>query len=160
MLLWLWCRPAAAAPIRPLAWELPYAICAAIKGKQISKQTKNPSVHPLLGRVHNPLARCPNLWSHPSKQTSVWMNPSIFLHGTCRLGAAGARETHTAWCHPDAPSAISSRSEAQLLCYAGSPWPASAPTRPSASLHSLRTPASPLRSPHRCSLQTTWPPSW
>ena len=25
MLLWLWCRPAAAAPIRPLAWELPYA---------------------------------------------------------------------------------------------------------------------------------------
>ena len=25
-LLWLWCRPAAAAPIRPLAWELPYAV--------------------------------------------------------------------------------------------------------------------------------------
>ena len=24
-LLWLWRRPAAAAPIRPLAWELPYA---------------------------------------------------------------------------------------------------------------------------------------
>ena len=23
MLLWLWCRPAAAAPIRPLAWERP-----------------------------------------------------------------------------------------------------------------------------------------
>ena len=26
MLLWLWCRPAAAAPIQSLAWELPYAI--------------------------------------------------------------------------------------------------------------------------------------
>ena len=25
MLLGLWCRPAGAAPIRPLAWELPYA---------------------------------------------------------------------------------------------------------------------------------------
>ena len=25
-LLWLWCRPAAAAPIPPLAWELPYAV--------------------------------------------------------------------------------------------------------------------------------------
>ena len=25
VLLWLWCRPAAAAPIWPLAWELPYA---------------------------------------------------------------------------------------------------------------------------------------
>ena len=23
--LWLWCRPTAAALIRPLAWELPYA---------------------------------------------------------------------------------------------------------------------------------------
>ena len=22
--LWLWCGPAAAAPVRPLAWELPY----------------------------------------------------------------------------------------------------------------------------------------
>ena len=32
-LLWLWSRPAAAAPIRPLAWELPYAIGAALKIK-------------------------------------------------------------------------------------------------------------------------------
>ena len=24
-LLWLWCRPAAIAPIQPLAWEPPYA---------------------------------------------------------------------------------------------------------------------------------------
>ena len=30
-LLWLWCRPAAAAPIRPLAWELPYAAGVALK---------------------------------------------------------------------------------------------------------------------------------
>ena len=26
MLLWLWRRPAATAPIRPLAWEYPYAV--------------------------------------------------------------------------------------------------------------------------------------
>ena len=32
--LWLWCRPAAAAPIRPLAWELPYAAGAALKKKK------------------------------------------------------------------------------------------------------------------------------
>ena len=25
MWLWLWCRPAAVAPIQALAWELPYA---------------------------------------------------------------------------------------------------------------------------------------
>ena len=30
-LLWLWCRPAAAAPIGPLAWEPPYAAGAAPK---------------------------------------------------------------------------------------------------------------------------------
>ena len=31
VLLWLWCRLAAAALIRPLAWELPYAVGAALK---------------------------------------------------------------------------------------------------------------------------------
>ena len=36
-LLWLWCRPAAAAPIRPLAWELQYAGGAALK-KKLLKQ--------------------------------------------------------------------------------------------------------------------------
>ena len=30
-LLWLWCRPAATAPIRLLAWESPYAEDAALK---------------------------------------------------------------------------------------------------------------------------------
>ena len=34
MLLQLWCRPAAAAPIWPLAWELPYAAGAALKSKK------------------------------------------------------------------------------------------------------------------------------
>ena len=29
--LWLWCRMAAAAPIRPLAWEHPYDMGEAIK---------------------------------------------------------------------------------------------------------------------------------
>ena len=31
VLLWLWCRLAAAALIRPLAWEFPYAAGAALK---------------------------------------------------------------------------------------------------------------------------------
>ena len=30
-LLWLWCSPTAAAPIRPLAWELPYPTGVALK---------------------------------------------------------------------------------------------------------------------------------
>ena len=33
-LLWLWCRPAVVAPIRPLAWEPPYAMGAALKRKK------------------------------------------------------------------------------------------------------------------------------
>ena len=40
-LLWLWYRPAPAAPIGPLAWELPYAASATLKSKQANKQTKN-----------------------------------------------------------------------------------------------------------------------
>ena len=31
VLLWLWCWLAAAAPIRPLAWELLYAVGVALK---------------------------------------------------------------------------------------------------------------------------------
>ena len=31
VLLWLWCSLAAVALIRPLAWELPYAVGAALK---------------------------------------------------------------------------------------------------------------------------------
>ena len=36
-----WCWPAATAPIRPLAWEPPYAMGAALKSeKQIKKLKK------------------------------------------------------------------------------------------------------------------------
>ena len=33
-LLWLWCWPAAAAPVQPLAWEPPYAVGVALKSKK------------------------------------------------------------------------------------------------------------------------------
>ena len=33
-LLWLWHRLAAIVPIRPLAWELPYAMGAALKSQK------------------------------------------------------------------------------------------------------------------------------
>jgi len=39
LLLWLWCRPAATAPIRPLAWEPPYADGEALK-RQNTKTNK------------------------------------------------------------------------------------------------------------------------
>ena len=34
----LWCRSAATAPIQPLAWKLPYAVGAALKGKEKKKK--------------------------------------------------------------------------------------------------------------------------
>ena len=38
VLLWLGCRPMATAPIRPLAWELPYATGVALaKSKKTNK---------------------------------------------------------------------------------------------------------------------------
>ena len=33
----LWCRPAAAAPIQSLAWEIPYAAGVALKKKRREK---------------------------------------------------------------------------------------------------------------------------
>ena len=39
-LLWLWRRPAATAPIRTLAWELPYASGAALEKRKKTKKKK------------------------------------------------------------------------------------------------------------------------
>ena len=38
VLLWLWCRLAAAARIGPLAWEPPYAMGVALKKRQKDKK--------------------------------------------------------------------------------------------------------------------------
>ena len=39
LLLWLWHRLAAAVPIQPLAWELPYATGVALKEKKCREET-------------------------------------------------------------------------------------------------------------------------
>jgi len=41
VLLWPWCRPAATAPIQPLAWEPPYALGAALKGQKTNNNNNN-----------------------------------------------------------------------------------------------------------------------
>ena len=40
VLLWLWCRPVATAPIGPLAWELPYATGTALERQKRKKGRK------------------------------------------------------------------------------------------------------------------------
>ena len=37
-LLWLYCTPAAVAPVGPLAWEPPYAVGAALKRQKDQKK--------------------------------------------------------------------------------------------------------------------------
>ena len=54
---WLWCRPAAIAPIRPLAWEPPYGTWAGLKkqtNKQKGKKKKKPEqkTPELLDQLH------------------------------------------------------------------------------------------------------------
>ena len=44
-LLRLWCRPTAIAPIRPLAWEPPYAMGAALEKAKIQKQNKTKPIN-------------------------------------------------------------------------------------------------------------------
>jgi len=44
-LLWLWCRPAATAPIGPLAWEPPYAEGAAQEIAKKKKKKKPQKTH-------------------------------------------------------------------------------------------------------------------
>ena len=40
VLLWLWCRPAAVAPIGPLAWEPPHAVGAGLKCQKQKEKKK------------------------------------------------------------------------------------------------------------------------
>ena len=48
-MLWLWCRPAAVAPIQPLAWELPYASGKALKRKRKKEKSVFEFCNSLLG---------------------------------------------------------------------------------------------------------------
>ena len=48
VLLWLWCRPEATAPIRPLAWEPPHAVSVALE-KTKKKKKKERHVSEMVG---------------------------------------------------------------------------------------------------------------
>ena len=44
-LLWLWCRLVATAPIRPLAWEPPYAIGVALEKTKRQNNNNNNKIN-------------------------------------------------------------------------------------------------------------------
>ena len=69
MLLWLWCRPAAAAPIRPLAWELPYTTGAALKSQKKKKKWQRCWDD----QMEN--LKQPRTTSHPDRDCHAPLNP-------------------------------------------------------------------------------------
>ena len=70
-LLWLWRRPAATAPIRPLAWEFPYATSSALK-RQKKKKKK----------------------THLLYRKSYGLHCAMFGHHRLRLGMGGFAGLH------------------------------------------------------------------
>ena len=64
-LLWLWCRLAATAPIRPLAWEAPYATGSALEKIKRQKEKINKQKTTMHASSHLPSqALAPNTPSH------------------------------------------------------------------------------------------------
>jgi len=64
-LLWLWCNPVAAAPIRPLAWEPPYAAGDKKDKKKTQKKPHKTLFNlKLLGCLQKMLLTCKSTIGH------------------------------------------------------------------------------------------------
>ena len=70
-LLWLWCRPAAAAPIQPLDWELPCTMGEALKRKK-RKQAKV--------RVLDRCSRNTHTYAHICSSGGRSFNKRVFIY--------------------------------------------------------------------------------
>ena len=93
MLLWLWCRLAATAPIPPLAWEPPYAAGVALKRHQTKKNPQDKLAEAAKGNpflwsricAHQLCVPVPNLPHRPCSQFSSSRGHS--RDGPGRLGS-------------------------------------------------------------------------
>ena len=73
-LLWLWPRPAAAALIRPLAWDSPYAAGAALEKtkKKKKKKKKKRKNRPQTGRKYFQVTySIRNLYQNTSRSLTI-----------------------------------------------------------------------------------------
>ena len=73
-LLWLWRGPAAAAPIRPLAWEPPYVAGAALKRQKKKKKRQPLLQYRTTTRFRNPSPGHISRENHNSKR---YMQPYV-----------------------------------------------------------------------------------
>ena len=80
MLLWLWCRPAAVAPIRLLAWERPYVRCGP------NKRQKSKNEFPLVSLC---ILLAPVSLENPTHPFRLWQ--TSFLSGCMTGGPAALR---------------------------------------------------------------------
>ena len=79
-LLWLWCGRAAAAPIRPLAWEPPNAPGVALKSLEQKKKNKKKLLNAT--QVHPDLA--------PDTRPPSHFSPLLTPHQGCRASISSA----------------------------------------------------------------------
>ena len=66
-LLWLWCRPAATALTRPLAWKPPYAVGVALKKDKKTKKKKKYLGVPLVAQ-----------WAKDPVLLLQWLRPQLW----------------------------------------------------------------------------------
>ena len=116
-LLWLWCRLAASAPIRPLAWEPPYAVGVAqemAKKKKKKKAKKAPipqATHtgdaPFFSLLTPAVASLgflpPSLRGSQASKEQVLKRPQGGFH-RCVVGAELCFQHHCQQITPSAPS--------------------------------------------------------
>ena len=86
-LLWLWYRPAAAAPIQLLARELPYAKGGALKSKKKQKQKKiwsssHGAVEMSLTSIHEDADSIPDL----AQWLRIWRCCELWYRSQTQLG--------------------------------------------------------------------------
>ena len=81
-LLWLWCRPVAAAPIRPLAWEPPYAMGEALKRQKAKQTNKNqPNKKDDTAKDDRTRTKIQGSWPPGAPKTFHFIRPSLLSKG-------------------------------------------------------------------------------
>ena len=97
-LLWLWCRPAAVAAVRPLAWEPPHAAGVALKRPKKTHTHTHTEANLML--VLGPLAFCRFLFLEPPDLSGLVASPPSGLR--FNVTSLGSNP-----CHSSDPSCFS-----------------------------------------------------